>query len=430
MFFTGYELLWLFLVYSFLGWIFETVAAAIKQKRFANRGLVNLPFCMLYGVEAGFITIFGAELQGVWLYIGSVIIITVFKWFAGKLITRIYHERWWDYSKKRWNIDGYVSLADSVIGGIVAVIIMKWGNALFARLFGIMPRILGRSLIWTLLIVLAVDIIATLIVIHGAENRAGHWAKLEQKFTSFTNSFSQKIYLSIEKRVHRAYPDARKLDNTEESDIVFASGCSFYKLLWLFVIGSFLGDITETIFCRMTMGVWMSRSSVVWGPFSVVWGGAIVIATVLLHKYKDGADRVIFFAGTVLGGAYEYACSVFAEIVFGKVFWDYSHIRFNLGGRINLLYCFFWGFAAVVWIKGIYPVISAWIEKVPVKTGRILSRVMLVFMCCNIVVSSLALIRSEQREEGIRAEYTWQKVMDERFDDERLHQIYPKAKNK
>ena len=59
------------------------------------------------------------------------------------------------------------------------------------------------------------------------------------------------------------------------------------------------------------------------------------------------------------------------EIMFGKVFWDYSKIPFNLGGRINLLYCFFWGIAAVVWIKGVYPVMSAWIEKIPIRFGKI-----------------------------------------------------------
>ena len=93
----------------------------------------------------------------------------------------------------------------------------------------------------------------------------------------------------------------------------------------------------------------MSRSSLVWGPFSIVWGGAIAAATVLLYKYKDRSDRFLFLMGTVLGGVYEYLCSVLSEMVFGTVFWDYSKIPFNLGGRINLLYCFFWGFAAVVW---------------------------------------------------------------------------------
>lgn len=193
------------------------------------------------------------------------------------------------------------------------------------------------------------------------------------------------------------------------------------------MIGAFLGDIVETIFCRITAGVWMSRSSVVWGPFSIVWGLAIAAATLLLYKYKDRSDAFIFAAGTFLGGAYEYICSVFTEIVFGQVFWDYSHMAFNLGGRINLLYCFFWGFAAVVWIKGCYPKISAWIEKTPVKTGKIISWILVVFMSCNIAVSCMALLRVNERNAGIEASSGWQQIMDERFDDERMQRIYPNA---
>ena len=142
----------------------------------------------------------------------------------------------------------------------------------------------------------------------------------------------------------------------------------------------------------------MSRSSLVWGPFSIVWGLAIALVTVLLYRYKDCSDRFLFLMGTVLGGAYEYLCSVFTEMMFGTVFWDYSKIPFNLGGRINLLYCFFWGIAAVVWFKGLYPVFS--------------------FM---------ALWRSDERSRGVAAEASWQQVMDERFGDERLARIYPNA---
>lgn len=171
----------------------------------------------------------------------------------------------------------------------------------------------------------------------------------------------------------------------------------------------------------------MSRSSVVWGPFSIVWGLAIAMVTILLHKYQKRSDGVLFFAGTFLGGAYEYICSVFTEIFFGKVFWDYSRIRFNLGGRINLLYCFFWGIAAVAWIKGVYPRISVVIEKIPMKIGKIISWILIVFMCCNMAVSSMALIRSSQREKDIPATQSWQKTMDQRFGDERLKQIYPNA---
>ena len=172
MMFSGFELIWLFFIYSFLGWILETVVAAMKQKKFVNRGLVNLPFCILYGVAAVFITVFGRELQGIWLYIGSVIMITVFKWAAGHLIEKIYHERWWDYSKKRWNIEGYATLPDSACLGIFAVVMIKWGNPVCITIFRMLSKTVQNILIWLLLGFLLVDIAATLIVLHDKKHKA------------------------------------------------------------------------------------------------------------------------------------------------------------------------------------------------------------------------------------------------------------------
>lgn len=428
MFFFRKEIWLLFFIYSFLGWIYETIAAAVKQKRFVNKGLVNLPFCILYGGAAIFITVFGRDLQGIWFYIGSVIMITVFKWIAGRLIEKIYHERWWDYSEKRWNIDGYAYPLDSALVGFVAAAMIKWVNPMLEKVFDILPNTLLSIVVWLLSVLLLLDILATLVALYGKESQAKQWEKVDKWFTRFTVSLSRIIYGYVEKRRKRAYPQTKQVEPVISADrAVFAAGCNVYKIVWLFIIGAFIGDITETIFCRITAGMWMSRSSVVWGPFSIVWGFGIAFFTVLLYKYRDSSDRVLFFAGTVLGGAYEYVCSVFSEIVFGKVFWDYSQIRFNLGGRINLLYCFFWGIAAVVWIKGIYPKVSAWIEKTPVKLGKILSWIMIVFMCCNMAVSSLALLRSTERQNSIPAEHFWQQIMDERFDDERLNRIYPNA---
>ena len=128
------------------------------------------------------------------------------------------------------------------------------------------------------------------------------------------------------------------------------------------------------------------------------------------------------------GGAYEYLCSVFTEIFFGKVFWDYSNIPFNLGGRINLLYCFFWGNAAVVWFKSLYPPLEKWIERIPRKVGKIITWGLLVFMCCNIMVSCMALVRYDERKKGIRAETRWEHWTDEHYDDVKMKKIYPNAK--
>jgi len=274
---------------------------------------------------------------------------------------------------------------------------------------------------------LTLDILATLIILSGRSKDEERWTAVDNRLSKITYKLGRWIFKHVDARIKKAYPQAKGSVISVTSTTTFAEGCDFHKLVWLFMIGAFLGDITETIYCRLTAGIWMSRSSVVWGPFSIVWGLAIAFVTALLYRYQNKSDSFLFAVGTFLGGAYEYVCSVFTELVFGKVFWDYSSYPLNLGGRINLLYCFFWGIAAVVWMKHLYPKISGLIEKVPIKTGKIITWVLVIFMSVNMLVSSMALVRSTERANGVAATAAWQTIMDEHYDDATLQQIYPNA---
>lgn len=422
-----FELLWLFIIYSFIGWVVETASAALQQRRFANRGMINGPFCVIYGFGALAITFGAHELRGIWLWIGSMIVATVVEWIAGHLIERWYHERWWDYSRFKWNLDGYISAPTSFVWGVLGYFVIRWGNAFWLHLYAAVPELIMKVVVLAVGILIAVDALASMIVLAGRSKNVEKWKETDARFDSLTAKLASRIYRFVDGRIKTAYPQKTVITKEEKNPAIFAYGCSFYKIAMLFFIGAFLGDITETIFCRITAGVWMSRSSVVWGPFSIVWGLAIAAVTALLYRYKDRADSFLFWMGTFLGGAYEYICSVFTELVFGTVFWDYSHMPFNLGGRINLLYCFFWGIAAVVWFKKLYPCISSVIEKIPVKLGRILTWVLLVFMAVDIVVSSAALTRYSERRTGIASETEWGKWIDTHFDDTRMERIYPNA---
>jgi len=200
----------------------------------------------------------------------------------------------------------------------------------------------------------------------------------------------------------------------------------FHELVWIFTFGSILGNLGETLYCRWRTGKWMNRSSVVIGPFNIVWGGAFVLATVFLTQYAEYSKGRIFIMGALLGGVFEYLCSVFTEKVFGKVFWDYSDIPYNINGRINALYCVFWGIAAVVWVKGLYPDLASGIEwMLGFSKSAPLTNQLFIFIILDIALSYLALKRSEERSRGISAECKWQRDMDHYFGDEKLAQIYP-----
>lgn len=425
--FTGYDLLWLFFIYSFVGWGLETAAATFMHRKFSNRGLVNGPLCILYGVGAVAMSVGLQELTGLWLFLFASLYAAVTEFVAGKLIERFYHKRWWDYSKSKWNLDGYICLPVSLIKGALGYVVVKYANRWVFRLLAILPQLLVHIVLLVLIGVLVVDVLASYLLVTGKSRHPEKWLEANNKIDRFRIRLGNKIVGSIEKRMTKAYPKASFVEKVTKDKTVFAKGCDFYKIVMLFFVGAFLGDITETIFCRITAGVWMSRSSVVYGPFSIVWGIGVVVLTMMLHRYRNKDDRYIFIFGTVVGGAYEYICSVFTELVFGTVFWDYSKIPFNLGGRINLLYCFFWGLASVVWIKNLYPLLSGLIEKIPRRIGKILSWIFVVFMTVNIVISMGALARYNSRYEGKEAESGMEQFLDKHFPDERMERIYPNA---
>ena len=430
--YTIYELLWLFLVYSFIGWTIETVAGSVKWHRFVNRGFFTAQFCYVYGFYAVLKTVTLWELENQWFFLfsGCALQATLIEWLTGKLLERLNHHKWWDYSNKKFNFDGYICLQYTLLWGVLGCIAMKYGNHIFAGLFDMIPGLVRKIVIWVLIGIALVDLIASVAAIFHIQKEIPVVHQWSHRLSRWTYNFGEWIVRRVSKRMVKAYPVIEEKAKAPEKKDCFAAGCGFYKLFWLFFIGCILGDLVETVFCRITMGWWMSRSSLVWGPFSIVWGLAMAIATALLYKDRDKSDSHLFIFGTLLGGAYEYICSVFTEIVFGKVFWDYSGMAFNLGGRVNLLYCFFWGIAAVLWIKVVYPRLSALIEKIPVKPGYIISWILIVFMAVNMIVSSMALIRSDARANGDVADSQWEKVIDERFDDERMNKIYPKAVQK
>ena len=60
--YTIMELIWLLLIYSFLGWVIETIVGTVKKKKFVNRGFSTGPFCLVYGTAAVFMAVTMEEL--------------------------------------------------------------------------------------------------------------------------------------------------------------------------------------------------------------------------------------------------------------------------------------------------------------------------------------------------------------------------------
>ena len=426
------QLAWFFLIYSILGWCISVAFCAIKKHSFVNPGFLNLPVSPIYGIGAVLSTVFLSELthRPLFFILGSCVLSGILVITTGVALERMLHRRWWDFSDHKFHFHGYISLPLLLVLGVGAWLCVSFLNPLLALVLGDLPPLLSRILVLVGLGLVALDLALSLGITVQMGVRILRLEQLSREFQELTALFGHAITRRVQTRMLHAFPNLEQAAPSQKpKPTVFAQGCSPTKLIWIFFIAALLGDIIETLFCRATMGIWMSRSSLIYGPFSIVWGLGAVMFTALLYRYKDKSEGYLFLAGTIVGGVYEYVCSVFTELVFGTVFWDYSHIPFNLAGRINLLYCFFWGIAAAVWMKVLYPRLSRLIERIPMKAGKVLTWVIVVFMVFNMAISALALGRYQQRQSAPDAPTNgFTEFLDHYYPDERIHQVYPNMK--
>ncbi len=423
----------IFVIYSIIGWIVECIYATIHKKEFVNRGLLTGPFCPVYGIGMLLIVIFLEELveYPIMLLIASTVVAGLVEWSSGVLIEKIFGRRMWDYSNKKFNLNGYTCLQYSLIFGLGATISILFLFPLLKIGLSWIPKIIIKIVFLTFGGIILIDFIGTSTILLKLKRIGKFVPEVTERLEDISNIMKYKIDILVagqmEKRMNQAFP-TMKITRKEKKSTVFAEGCSFYKLVWIFIFGSTVGAIVEMIFCCFTMGKLMSRSSLLYGPFSIVWGLGCVLFTAFLYRARNMNIGMIFVAGTFMGGTYEYICSVFSELVLGSVFWDYSHLPFNIGGRINLLYCFYWGIAAIVWMKIAYPFFSKWIEKIPMKIGTILTWICIVFFICDMLLSAAALIRYSDRNKGIEPTNVVEQFLDETYPNDYMKHRYQNIK--
>ena len=96
--------------------------------------------------------------------------------------------------------------------------------------------------------------------------------------------------------------------------------------------------------------------------------------------------------------------------------------------RQNLLYCFFWGIAAVVWLRLGYPLVAKGMDLVRRHVKPWMTILLAIFMAVNMSLSGLALARYNSRTDGITPRNQLEVFLDEHFDNARMERVYPNAK--
>ena len=208
-----------FVFYSLIGWICETVFCSIANKKFINRGFLNGPFCPVYGVGAVIILNLPQRYQDDWviLFLFSVVATSIVEYITSFLLEKIFHLTLWDYSDKKWNINGRICLRNSVLFGILSLLLVYIIHPGIRHFFDLWPPVLRMVCGSVLCLYFVLDVIITarsLFWIHReAESRQMELDELKKIRADYREVLRQKRekakYKITHSRLIQAFPNMK-----------------------------------------------------------------------------------------------------------------------------------------------------------------------------------------------------------------------------
>lgn len=210
-----------FFIYAFIGWVVEVSYHAVTKGKFINRGFLAGPYCPIYGFGAISVIYFLtdiAEKNKLVLFLGSMLIATLIEFVAGFFLEKIFHERWWDYSDRIFNIGGYVCLEFSIIWGMFCFLLYEAVHPLIRKLVDFVPVALIKYLGIGLVIIMTLDLIATIVTLIGLNKEFKSIDKISRDIKKVSDKIGVRVYdktVQIESRQEelRKKPEFIEIEN-------------------------------------------------------------------------------------------------------------------------------------------------------------------------------------------------------------------------
>ena len=160
------------MTYSFLGWCLEVGCILVHQKKFVNRGFLIGPYCPIYGCGAVFMSIVLKKylVDPITLFIMIIISCSLLEYFTSYILEKLFHTRWWDYSTKRFQINGRICLETMVPFAFFGMLVMYYITPFFLGIYQTFSPFVLYSLSSVLFLVILVDIILSFKIINQIKN--------------------------------------------------------------------------------------------------------------------------------------------------------------------------------------------------------------------------------------------------------------------
>lgn len=208
------EVVSLFFIYSFLGWVIEITYVSILNKKFTDRGFLIEPICPIYGVSCVLLTYLFSNLKQNYLlvFLLSTVICTIIEYITGFILEKVFRTKWWDYSRLKFNINGRICLRNSILFGFLGTIVISVVSPYFQKMLKSIPNNILIIILAFLSIVFLLDFIISSIIVHKIKVRA---KEIPQNNKKELNEQVKEYIIKdsiLYKRVIRAFNDFKMFE--------------------------------------------------------------------------------------------------------------------------------------------------------------------------------------------------------------------------
>ena len=164
----------------------------------------------------------------------------------------------------------------------------------------------------------------------------------------------------------------------------------YYLMLYFFVYG-FLGWCTEVAFAAVKDQKFVNRGFLN-GPICPIYGVGVSSVVFLLEPYSHKL-LLLYIASVIIVTIIEGLTGWIMDVLFHSKWWDYSDMKFNIGGYVCLTFSLIWGVACVVIMKFIHPFIHKVLTFIPHTIGIIIIVILTGALIADLSVTVSAILK-------------------------------------
>jgi uncharacterized membrane protein len=201
---------------------------------------------------------------------------------------------------------------------------------------------------------------------------------------------------------------------------------SFYETAWVIFIYSFLGWCAEVVFAACRRGVFVNRGFLN-GPVCPIYGFGVALVLWLLEPVENNF-WLLFLGSMVLTTALEFFIGFIMECFFHDKWWDYSKNPFNIKGYVCLEFSLIWGFACVLVVDVLHPMIQKLIDAIPVNLGWWLIWIFAALMAADAIITLVELLKLPKRFKAVEELERMMTAVSDTVGEKVLYEGYDRVK--